>query len=188
MMPEQKQIDDAMLVDAGATRPADYELTNVADFTTTEPPPSAVETCVTDGAKNPPGRHCENRQNEWIMTYAILAAAFVMLISPNALTKSRFWLMTYWGVPQSFYILLFVSVGVLGWLALRWNGDWCYGAKVRMVCAFVRAVIWSQLAFALLWGAEAFDTLSIMIGVLCALAYGEAKSGMRALIDDEGPR
>lgn len=132
---------------------------------------------------NAPGRFCSNRQNEWVMTAALLFVAVILFVSPNSLKLSRFWMMTEYGISQTFVMLFVAAFGVLRALSLYWNGSWRHGAKVRFWCCAAGAVVWTQLMLALI-ASSTLDAMSLSIGILFALALGEAWSCIRALHDE----
>lgn len=135
---------------------------------------------------NPPGERCRNRLFEWVMTACTLGVAVVLLCSPRAIEGSRFFLLTEFGIGQGAMLVYAIVIGSFRATVLYWNGRWRYSYKARAVCSLACAVLWANMALALLMASSA-QSFSISVPVFVGLTIGELLSCSRA-VSDEGPR
>lgn len=126
--------------------------------------------------------HFDNRMIELQSTVIMLSIAAWLAIWPDAIANSSFRLiLRFMGVGTMFTIL--AVFGALRLAALIANGRWSYGVHCRAVCATFAALIWAQLATALLdLHLTVGSTPSIGIPVYATLAAGELLSMGRALV------
>lgn len=132
-------------------------------------------------------RHFEKRLFELAMTVIMLGEALLLILSPASLAASSFHFMLE-TMSLTTCILLFSTLGVARIVALALNGHWLpYGAYVRAVGAVFGALMWGQMAAALLeWGAHTMKPVSPGIPVYITLALFEIISMYRALIGTRG--
>jgi len=128
-------------------------------------------------------RHFEKRLFELAMTTIMLGEAILLILSPGSLAASSFHFMSE-TMPLAACIVLFALFGIARIVALALNGHWLpYGAYVRAGGAVVGALMWGQMAAALLeWGQQTMKPVSPGIPVYVTLALFEIISMYRALI------
>jgi len=129
-----------------------------------------------------PGPRCKNRRLEWYMTVTVILIAIALSLSPHAIERSRFFLLTEYGIDQRVFLLYTISVGYAGALALFFNGRMPYGYWIRVICAGLRSILWANMALALA-ATSSIEAFSITVPVLGMLAIAEIDSAYRALVD-----
>jgi hypothetical protein len=133
---------------------------------------------------NEPGINCSNRVFEWVTTSMMLGIALTLLLSPDAIQNSTFRLMLGVGFSQGAVAFFFVIVGGFRIVALFANGRLpIYGPLVRSFAALAGALIWGQMAIALLGMSHVTGTVSPGVAVYLALVGGELYSCFRAVND-----
>lgn len=132
---------------------------------------------------DPSGKHSSHRVFEWTMALILFGMGMVLVFWPHSLSASRFsafWLLFN---GHTFTIVcLIVAVG-RGYFLFMNGKLGTYSTKCRAVAAFICAVIWSQLAIALILSD---GVPSIGIPVYAGLALGELRSVWRAARDHNG--
>ena len=133
---------------------------------------------------NPPGQRCRNRVAEWLCTGIMLLAGAGMSVFDPGIGTSAFRRVLETGVTQTHIYLYVVIVGPMRAIALFANSKWpVYGPWVRALGALAGALLWSQLAMALIGVGEFTGTLTLGVYVYIGLAVGEIYSLGRALAD-----
>lgn len=136
----------------------------------------------------PPTYHCSNRVFEWMTSLSLLGIAFWLMVFPRGLADNAF-RHVYDVVDHGWVLAYLMLVGSFRCMALYWNGrspKW--GPKIRAVGAWAGALVWLQLAAALIANCIYHNIdPSISVLVYTGLALAELKSTQRARSDANGP-
>lgn len=137
---------------------------------------------------NPPGAQCRNRLFEWVMTVAMIGVAVIMIVSPRSIEVGAFrYTLVLLGSPLLMTVF-FALVGGFRAFALWGNGKLKHGPRLRAAGAVLGALMWAQMALALVFLTGDTGTLSVGIPVYAALSGGEIISCYRAMRDVPIPR
>lgn len=113
----------------------------------------------------------------------MVGIALCILITPKTIELGAFRFMQLGGLTAFPTFLIFTIGGVLRAAALisngRWHGQWRFGAKLRAIGAGFGAIMWAQLAIALVLLTEVTGTISIGVPVYISLTAGELISCYR---------
>lgn len=135
------------------------------------------------------GPHCQNRLLEWCCCCIMIGIALCLYLSPRTLEAGSFRFMAQAGFTPTGTLQLMLICGLARMAALWLNGNWQpYGAWCRATGSVVGAVIWFQMAVALLLLSQITGTLSLGTPTYFVLTVGEILSCYRAAIDERRPR
>lgn len=134
-----------------------------------------------------PTYHCSNRMLEWTTSLCLLGMAVWLTIWPHALADNSFG-HVYDVVNHDTVLAYLLFVGSFRCMALFANGrlpKW--GPRVRAVGSWAGAVVWLQLATALIANSiyNSIDP-SVSVLVYAGIAVAELKSTKRARSDANG--
>lgn len=131
---------------------------------------------------DPSGPHSSHRLFEWDMALILFLIGVILLFWPNSIASSRF---SAFVIHQPTLTILCLAVSIGRGVVLFMNGRFgSYSAKFRAIASFLSALIWSQLAIALILSGG--ENPSIGIAVYGGLAVGELRSIWRAARDHNG--
>ena len=127
-----------------------------------------------------------NRQFEWFAARTMFLCGAITLIAvytKGTSPSAAFTALTQLGMSVKFIGWGFVVLGVLRLVALFLNGSWYYGPHVRVFCAAVGMLIWTQLLYALLVVFVDSGTVYLSIAPWISISIGEYQSITRAILD-----
>jgi len=120
---------------------------------------------------------------EWVMAFAMVGIALCIFWTPKTIEMGAFRFLIQAGFTAWPTFFLFAIAGGLRMVALvsngRWQGKRKLGAKSRAVGAAFGAMLWGNLAIALVLLTQDTETASIGIPVYAALTVGELISCYR---------
>lgn len=129
---------------------------------------------------------CSNRLFEWCSALILVQCGMLAVVSSVILDEPpqlAFTAFANLGLHQVVTGLIFFTTGGARCFALWRNGQWPNGPMVRVVCALVGAVIWSQLLFSILEVLFYRHLLYMSLSVWSTLLIFEGMSFTRALSD-----
>jgi hypothetical protein len=128
--------------------------------------------------------HLRTRLFEWATTFMMFGIAEILLLNPASMETSGFRLLREGGlssVSLGIFLMVFATARVGGLWA---NGVWPrYGPRLRAVGAVGGAVVWGQMALALVWWSLDNNRAMIGIPIFVVLAVGELICCYRAAFD-----